>query len=249
MASRSFENPLLSHARMRGMYRGLIEVRALKLVPRGLEACFVAATIDLHPGDFALATLGPRAPAYLRELGARTGNVSPKASAVRASLEHPNPRFPGTAPECLLCAAGAAMALQQSAGDAVAVALLEAGAEPQTTWLQALRTTQAANLPLIILALAAADSPDWTALGKQAKLPVIPVDASDAVALYRVAQESIVRARADRRGAVIECVATRADPVKLMAGQLLAKGIANERWTRTVEGQFARTVEQARQSP
>ena len=249
MASRSFENPLLSHARMRGMYRGLVETRALKLVPRGLEACFVAATIDLHPGDFALTTLGPRAPAYLRELGARTGSGSPRASAVRASLQHTNSRFPGTAAECLLCAAGAAMALQQSEGDAVGIALLEAGSESQATWLRALRTTQAANLPLIILALASAESPDWSALGRQAKLPVIPVDASDAVALYRVAQESIVRARADRRGAVIECVTTGADPVRLMAGQLQAKGIASERWTRTVEEQFARMVEQARQSP
>ena len=227
---------------MRGLYRGLVEVRALKLAPRGAEACFVAACLDLHEGDFAFSTAGPRAAAYVRELGARAGKAEPRAAGVRGALAEAEERFAGTAPEGLFCAAGAAMALALGSGDAAALALLGGKAAAEALWVKVLRATRAAELPLVTVALPDRKGADWSSIGRKAGVPVIPVDAADAVALYRVAQESIGRARADRRGAVIECVATGADPVRLMAEQLVAKGIANRRWVQAVDESFTKLL-------
>ena len=244
MASKSFENPLLSHARMRGLYRGLVELRALRLVPRGFEACLVAACIGLQDADFVFSTPGAKAATYIRALGARTGSGAPRAGVLRRDLAQAEDRFAGTASEALLCAAGAAKAFGSGQTGGVAVALIGGKAEPEASWVRVLRMTGAAELPLVVLALPTAGATDWIAAGRRASVPVIPVDASDTVALYRVVQESVGRARADRRGAVIECVASKADPVRMMGEQLQAKGIANARWIQSVGEQFAEMLAQ-----
>ena len=56
--AKSYENPLIPHARMRALYRALVEVRVLgehqpraQRVPKGLEACWVGTALDLKDGD------------------------------------------------------------------------------------------------------------------------------------------------------------------------------------------------------
>jgi TPP-dependent pyruvate/acetoin dehydrogenase alpha subunit len=71
-------------------------------------------------------------------------------------------------------------------------------------------------------------------------VPHLPVDAGDALAIYRVMQESVGRARGDSRGVVIECIACGVDPVAMMGGQLVKKGICTERWVAAVEADFRR---------
>jgi TPP-dependent pyruvate/acetoin dehydrogenase alpha subunit len=246
VASKSFENPLLSHARMRGLYRGLLEVRALRLVPRGFEACLVAVCIDLRLEDFVFSNFGQKAAAYIRQLGARTGNGAPRPASVRRTMNEVETRFAGTAQDGLLCAAGAAMALKAAHSEEVAITLIGSEGLDQASWERALRVTGAADLPLIIMALPDAGRVDWVAAGKRTGMPVIPVDAADAVAIYRVAQEALVRARADRRGAVIECVPSKTNPVRLMGEQLVTKGIANQRWIDSVDAGFKQMLERAR---
>ena len=46
----------------------------------------------------------------------------------------------------------------------------------------------------------------------------------------------------NRRGALIECVAGKADPLRMMAEQLVAKGIANERWVHSVGESFTKLL-------
>ena len=249
MARKSFENPLLSHARMRGLYRGLVEVRGLKLAPRGFEACLVAACIDLEDEDFVLSTTGPKAAAYVRSLGARTGSGAPRAAALRKSLAEAEPVFAGNAHESLLCAAGAAMALRSAPGRAVALTLTASKGLTTASLAQSLRATAATELPLIVVALPGPAEADWGVAGKRAGVPVIPVDAADTVAIYRVAQESLVRARADRRSAVIECIPSKADPIRGMGEQLLAKGIANQRWLDAVKFGFEQLLLASRRQP
>lgn len=249
MGGRSFENPLLSHARMRGLYRGLVEVRALQLAPAGAEACVVAACIDLRGGDFVLGEYGSVAAEYVRALGARTGSGKPRAAAVRAAREAEQKAFAGTAYEAMLCATGAAMALKAADGDSMAVALIDGNdgkGLPIQSWMRALKVSGAAELPLVIVALPRTGGADLALVGRRAEVPVIPVDASDAVGLYRVMQESVGRARADRRGAVIECVASGSDPVRLMGEQLVAKRIATARWVEAVEGDFHKLLPAAK---
>ena len=249
MGRKSFENPLLSHARMRGLYRGLVETTALRLAPRGSEACFVASCIDLKEGDLVFGGAGQKASNYLRALGMRKGNGGPTSAGVRKVLEGSDERFAGTGYESLLCAGGAAMALKAGGGDAVVVALTAGGGSIEASWMRALRVSGAAELPLVLLVLPDGSETDWTVVGKRANVPVIPVDAADAVGLYRVAQESIGRARADRRGAIIECVASRANATRMMGEQLVAKGIATAAWLAGVESDFTMLLSETGQAP
>ena len=241
MKAKTFENPLLSHARMRGLYRGLVEVRALKLVPRATEACHVAAAIGLDEGDIVFATRSRSAAGYVRALGTRKGRGAPGARDLKRASElkaQDEQAFAGTAADGLLCAAGAAMACNP--GERVVLALVESDGASQAACVRALQVSGTADLPLVIVALpkAKAGGLDWSAAGQLSAIPVIPVDAADAVALYRVAQEAIGRARADRRSALIECVAGGSDPVKLMGAQLVAKRIADQSWIRSVDAGF-----------
>ncbi len=208
---------------MRALYRGLVEVRALKAVPRGLEACWVATAIGLEEQDFAAEGVAD----YLKALGVRTGNGAASVKDVRGGLGE---AFQGSAYERALCSVGAAAALWPAGG----VAMVYVEGLSAKEWTRVL--TLGAELPLVVVALPGKDVP------KAAGVPVIPVDAADVVALYRVAQESLVRARADGQAAVIECVATGLDPVALMGAQLVAKGICTAKWLAGVESGFAKVL-------
>jgi TPP-dependent pyruvate/acetoin dehydrogenase alpha subunit len=70
-------------------------------------------------------------------------------------------------------------------------------------------------------------------------VPGIPVDVGDAVALYRVAQESIGRTRGGDGPVLIECIQCRvegkgagasADPVEEMAKFLLGRKVCTKAW-------------------
>jgi TPP-dependent pyruvate/acetoin dehydrogenase alpha subunit len=57
-------------------------------------------------------------------------------------------------------------------------------------------------------------------------VPTITVDGADAVAVYRVASESIAYARNGKGPTLIDCLMSRdADPVQNMAAYLAAKGL------------------------
>ncbi len=72
MGSKAFQSPLIPHVRMRALYRGLVETRALtKKKPRNLEACWVASAIDLKPGDLTSIAKDAWLLDYLRALGTR----------------------------------------------------------------------------------------------------------------------------------------------------------------------------------
>ena len=235
MGSKAFENPLLSHARMRGIYRGLVEARALAARLAGpapmLEACWVAPAIGLEDGDFTSVAEGDALLAWLTQIGDRAGN--PASRALRRLLGAAPSPFAGTALERALCAVGAAMALAGGEGKGVAIAWLGQADMTGAQWARVLALT--ASVPLLLVAMPGGKkAPDLHLVGRRTGVPVVPVDAADAVALYRVVQESLVRAREDRQGAVIECVASGTDPILAMAGQLVGKKICTPRWVDAV---------------
>jgi len=75
-------------------------------------------------------------------------------------------------------------------------------------------------------------------------VPGIPVDAADAVAIYRVAQESIVRARADGVAALIAAVRfpETSDAVRLLGEQIVAKQVAPAAWVDGVAAKFQKRM-------
>jgi len=249
MGSKAFESPLISHVRMRAMYRALVEIRALAALRkdrgfRGAEACWVGSAIDLKDGDLTSDEGGPNQAAMLdhvRAVGRRpTGGAATKAEIRLALKELAATKadgFPGNALERLLCAVGSAMALKAASGQGVVMAYAGRGELSTADWTRALAVMGQEGLPLVVVALPVADPHgDLEAISRKAvtrrelAVPVIPVDAGDVVAIYRVAQETIVRARAGGGAALIECVACGTDAVKLMGVQLVRKEICTERW-------------------
>ncbi len=257
MGSKAFESPLISHARMRAMFRALVEVRGLAKVQkdkgfRGVEACWVGTAIDLKAGDLTsdtgaaseAATLG-----YVRAVGARAAGGAAKGADVRAVLKElakaQADAFPGSAAERVLCAVGEAMALQASGAGGVVMAYCGCAELSDGEWKRLLRVMGQGGLPLVVMVLPGVGGPeDLEALARKSvasvdrAVPVIPVDAGDVVAIYRVAQETMVRARADGGAAVIEGIACGTDAVKLMGGQLVKKGICTETWVSGVQNHY-----------
>jgi len=247
MGSKAFENPLISHARMRTMYRAMVETRARaprlgrnRRLPRGLEACWVGTAIGLEPADLTSDQRGTAALQYIRDAGQRTKDKGPAASSLRALEDRPL-AVAETSSERLLCAIGAALALR-TFGKGAVMAYIARDDLKRAEWLRLLaiatRGDRNGTLPLVLVVTPArtASASDLGSLAVTAgkslgrRLPVLPVDASDAVALYRAAQESLGRARTTGGAAVLECIRSGSDPIRLLGEQLIAKRICTSPW-------------------
>jgi len=159
------------------------------------------------------------------------------------------------------------------------------GEVPAPLWKTALAFVAAETLPIVFVVLPVARERGGKAHGENARaakfgrvseislasgIPAIAVDADDAIAIYRVAQESIGRARAGGGAALIECVpfvpegapkatarnkATRggakrtavkeaapADAIATLQRYLLQRGIATKAWLEREAKSFAKRL-------
>ncbi len=244
-ASKSYENPLLGHVRMRAMFRALVEMRALseqagkRGIPKKLEACWVGTAIDLLAGDVSSGLHAGGYASLIRAVGARkTDRAATRTEFRRAAAQAAAAKpFPGAAIDGVCCAVGQAMALAAAEGKHLVVAYAGVDELTAAEWKRVFAVAQEGMLPLVVVAVPPVRTTAAIDLAgvAGAKIPVIPVDAGDAVALYRVMQETCVRARADGGVAVIECVRFGTDPVRLLGAQLSQKGVCTKSWIRKVE--------------
>ena len=256
MGSKAFESPLIGHARMRALFRALVEVRGLagRMKERsliGLEACWVAGTIDLQEGDLASNTGGDFDACFvlhIRSVGQRPGGRAAKVGEIRRTLTllrcaspEVEGMFHGTAYERAVCAVGSAMALKADGGARVVLSLVRWGELSRREGRRLLGLMSQPGLPLVVIALPNGRAKiDFERIGgstiplTQLRTPVIPVDAGDAVAMYRVVQESVVRARTGGGAALIAGVPCGTDSVALLGSQLVRKGICTARWVERV---------------
>jgi hypothetical protein len=252
MGSKAFESPLISHARMRAMYRALVEVRTLadrtKLRSlRGVEACWVGTAIDVKDGDLTSDAGAPQDPVmleYIRAVGRREAGGPAKAADMKRVLrqfkESKGQAFPGSPFERVLCAVGAGMALKAAGAQGVLLAYAGLAQLSRAEWKRVLTLMGQEGLPLVLMVLPGASTVDLEALAAKAAgsadaaVPVIPVDAGDAVAIYRVTQETFVRARAGGGSAIIVGFQCGTDASKLLGTQLIRKGLCTERWVNGV---------------
>ena len=215
------ENPLLPNAELRALHALL--KRAAKAeasasrkgakaragggtagrTPAASRGALLAGTLQqLRPGDLLVTEPGDLVPATLPQ------------QAIAAPL------LPVGAPSLLL-AAGMAAALPAADPRPLVLALLRSGLD-EPHWNRALAWAQEQRLPLILACAdpsganalrpttkAKPDTMGWTALARVAarlKLPILTVDGEDAVAVYRVMQESVLRARSGDGPAVLWAV-------------------------------------------
>lgn len=284
-AGAAWENPLIPNARLRQIYLAMTRARVLALAlpagrvkgARGLEACLVSAAVDLGPGDLVSDGLGGGVVEYLR--GAALGEVLRPGAAKKKRGPLANcggaerlATAPGIA-ERMWAAVGAAAALKAAAARAkieakakdvtaeqagVVVVFVLPEQVPAGLWRKALTFAHEQELPALFVVLPGKRGKALgrvSALALRCGVPGIPVDADDAVAIYRVAQESIGHARIGGGAAVIECVpfvvsgaaGKAADAIAGLEAYLVERKVATRSWIDGEARSFAKrlTVENA----
>jgi TPP-dependent pyruvate/acetoin dehydrogenase alpha subunit len=243
---------------------------------RGLEACLVSTSVDLGPHDLVSDTLDGGAMEFLR--GATAERVlRPEERARKRGLRADcgaAARLPG-APgiqERMWAALGAAAALKAETAQEKVDAELEArrqagvavvyarGGEVSTAlWRKVLAFAATEELPVLFVVLPAlreargAKAGGTSAIALQHGIPGMAVDADDAVAIYRVAQEAIGRARIGGGAALIECVpfviegakgrrGARADAIVGLEQYMLGRGVVKKSWMEREATSFAKRM-------
>ena len=275
LRARMLEKALPASRRGRG-----IGVGAVSLGIAGLEACLVAPAILLEPGDLLSDSVSGGVVEFLRgtALGevlgrgkakaSRGPGVTPDCGAAAALAGAP------AVAERLWTAIGAGLALKAagdrtkknkaSGGDdapeaqlGVVVVFVRPGELPNAVWRSVLRFAAEQVLPVLFVVLppaAIGKSDGVSGLSQKCGVPGIPVDGADAVAIYRVAQESIVRARMGGGAALIECVpfvvegakAKASDGIAALERYMLQRGVVSQKWIEHEAKRFATRLAAAR---
>jgi TPP-dependent pyruvate/acetoin dehydrogenase alpha subunit len=154
---------------------------------------------------------------------------------------------------------GAALSFKTLGRPNVVVAYVRHGEIGKGVWKRLLGQAGTLELPVIFVVLPAAKGEKRNGVAnlsaKTARwgVPGIPVDARDAVALYRVAQESLGRTRGGDGAVLIECMEFRvegkagvsADPLVQMKEFLLSRKVCTKAWLRGAGEALRRQIEAA----
>jgi hypothetical protein len=127
-------------------------------------------------------------------------------------------------------ATGLAIGLAQNQPDSLVIAFTRANRLQQDAFQRTLRAAAHHHAPILYVLLPAPSDFDWSAKALRENVPCIPVDTHDAVALYRVAQETILRARNHGGPSLIDCKQVQlargdSNPVSRMEAHLRRKGL------------------------
>ncbi len=243
---------MISREKMIALYSAMVKYRALaaqtegkipaswQLTP-GLEATVAAITADLRPDDSFVATQNKLASAFV-DRASWSNNFHAALNGTHAKNGHISSSTLAKDFSSALTSAGA---LKAAKSDAIALVLCETRT-PADLWRRQLQRTSRNNLPIVFVGLTA---PSRRAHTPPAAfvfgVPRIAVDAHDVLAVYRVASESVARARLRRGPTWIECVNfTRAssterssppDPIRAMERHLAKKRILNAALKQKIE--------------
>lgn len=238
---------------------------------RGHEACRVSTAIELAWGDLVSdAQVG-----VVMDLlaGAKVGSLLRRVAALTSGTKERRARFAGEsagarqlpwiedADDRLRMALGAALSLKTLKHANIVVAYVRSGELSGGVWRQVLALASKFELPIIFIVLPGAAAKKSSGAGsvcekaRSCAVPRISVDASDAVALYRVAQESIGRTRGNGGPVLIECVTHRLegkqkqgldDPIVQMKGFMLGRKVCSAAWLDRVDDAFRKRIAVAR---
>jgi TPP-dependent pyruvate/acetoin dehydrogenase alpha subunit len=249
--------------------------RAGSAAALGLEACLVSTSVDLGARDLVSDTLAGGVVEFLR--GATLESVVRKDGAAkkRGFRAHCGsaaklPDWPGIE-ERLWAALGAAAVLKgQCAGakpeaegtttdSGVAVVYTRLGEVTPGLWRRTLAYVAEQELPVLFVVLPAVGrlstvkAGGMTAICLRHGIPGIAVDADDAVAIYRVAQEALGRARMGGGPVLMECVPfvlegarglhkASMDAIRGLEHYMLGRHIATKKWMERETKSFAKRV-------
>jgi 2-oxoisovalerate dehydrogenase E1 component alpha subunit len=249
----------------------------------GGEAAVVGAVLDLRRDDWLLPLQNDLLGKFVKgmPLASIFSELQPNETNKTATAHKPVPPQLTTNPSPfyiipsaanpaaqLNLASGVALALQARKSGNVVIAFCSDTSDSGQRWQEALRFAGKHCLPLLVLAHTKTSAK--TASAKKAKafasllsegnpceLPVIPVDANDVVAIYRVAYESIHKARHGGGPTLIQAVSIPhlpngkgssgedPDAILKMETYLAAKGLFSPSWKKKLIDNFNRDVDSA----
>ena len=235
---------------------------------RGQEACRVSTAIDLVAGDLVSDSqvgvvmdliAGAKAGFLLERVDAirreKTATGAVRAAGLSGISSGISPRvlpWVDDAEERLSLAMGAALGFKTAAQKNVVVVYVRHGEIAQKVWRRLLGLASKLELAVIFVILPPGGRGRGTVRpsAKSARwgVPGIPVDAGDAVALYRVAQESLGRTRGGDGPVLIECVEFGAgskgpvDPLVAMGDFLLGRRVCTTAWLKGASSGLRRRI-------
>ena len=229
---------LISDQKFRQMHAAMLSLRThakRKGLSKGAEASIVGTIIDLRPSDLVLAPLHLFPSTLIRDErlqlmpARRIQSAKNSIPVISSASDH----------AMLTIAAGAALGRHTAANDSVVVAFGTTDIANRESWIEALRIAGRYRLPILFVLLPG-DEEVAAFIGSEATsagVITIPVDTADVVAIYRVAFESLARARRRTSTALIVCTPYKVengkpgraeDPVKKLEAYLKAKGITTK---------------------
>lgn len=249
---------LIGNRKLRQIYSTMLQYRILeaharkafggKPSMRGNEAALVAAAIDLLPEDALAIADGIGIAGFLKQapLKAIFGRLH-QAAAEKSKKKHRRTASAasGDAAQAGI-ATGIALARSKETPGGITLAFLSNVSGHAETFAFA----RIHKLPIIYVCLGAdLDEEEAQSYG----FPAIPVDSNDAVAVYRVAYECILRARQGGGPSMLACTtfpvelseAKSQDPLRNMERYLTGKGLFTEAWKQKLIQAFENEVKQA----
>jgi acetoin:2,6-dichlorophenolindophenol oxidoreductase subunit alpha len=251
---------------IQGLQKGVKGRRKLRST-RGQEACRVSTALELLPGDLVSDShagvvmdliSGAQSKAQLDSLLGRIaefheGKIDGAKLARDGALARVLPWVDDVG-DRLSMAMGAALSFKTLKRGSLVVAYVGHDELGKKEWRQVLETASKLELPMIFVVLPGTgkDQGGVRQLSAKARgwgMPGMPVDAHDAVALYRVTQESLGRIRGGGGPVLIECKGYRVegaqqnsndDPLAQMRSFLLGRKVCTEAWLKNA-GERLRT--------
>jgi TPP-dependent pyruvate/acetoin dehydrogenase alpha subunit len=221
---------LISDEKFRQLYAALLQCRMLdtrlSATPgydcwSGREAASAAVSCCLRRSDTVISTPRAALACYLH-----TGLLSASPSA-------PEPVTHFTA--------ATEVALRHKAEKRGGLAVLFTGLAKPASMREAFAAAAKQSLPVLYIVEGPTPSVEISS-----GIPAIRVDASDAVALYRVAYESITRARDAGGPTILECAAWPSDPepnpLLKLERYLAAKKLFRPHWKHSLEKKYAAVI-------
>jgi len=240
---------------------------------QGEEACRVSTALDLLPGDLVSDSqpgvvmdliAGAQSKLQIDSLLKRVaefheGKIDEGKLAKEGALARVLP-WVEDAGDRLRIAMGAALSFKTLKRGSLVVAYVGHDELGKKEWREVIELASRLELPMIFVVLPrkGKDKGGVNQLSAKVRgwgMPGMPVDASDAVALYRVTQESLGRIRGGGGPVLIECKGYRVerpedstqDPLLQMKSFLLGRKVCTEAWMKNAGERLRKRISSTEQ--
>jgi TPP-dependent pyruvate/acetoin dehydrogenase alpha subunit len=247
----SWENPLIPNAKYQQLYASMLRAQMLeaKLASNGQrlpEAVAAGLIIDLRSDD---ALVSP-APSHRFLKGVPLKRLLIKKQADSGfPAQNILPAIADSVAE-INSAVGIAFTFQRSSGSDRNSNVVLAFTTDAAACLRAARLAEEHRLPILFVYMQTGKKAVLSMRTRRYGIPGMPVDRDDAVAVYRVAQEAIARARSGGGPTLVECMRyTVPQPsqsaMATMERTLKRKNLFTAQWKRALSAAFRRELAQA----